>query len=102
MEKNPGFSLTLPLLKQLIYSIVYGDLLMMLANQTRPYENNPGDSDAAVDRWADKLVKEYQDSKNVTYKKVQENIEKSSVILTRSPLRRIRTKLKWELWEKFS
>ncbi|HIU41932.1 MAG TPA: 2-hydroxyacyl-CoA dehydratase [Candidatus Egerieicola faecale] len=76
MEKNPGFSLTLPLVKQLIYSIVYGDLLMMLANQTRPYENNPGDSDAAVDRWADKLVKEYQDSKNVTYKKVQENIEK--------------------------
>ena len=38
MEKNPGFKLTFGLIKKLIYSIVYGDLLMLLANQTRPYE----------------------------------------------------------------
>ena len=30
LESNPGFKITLPLLKQLVYSVFFGDLLMLL------------------------------------------------------------------------
>ena len=45
LEKNPGFSLTLPLVRKLIYAMLYGDLLVNAANQVRPYELTPGGTD---------------------------------------------------------
>lgn len=56
MEKNPGFSLTPKLLYQLVSAICYGDLLMWVANQCRPYETHSGDTDACVQKWVDALV----------------------------------------------
>jgi predicted nucleotide-binding protein (sugar kinase/HSP70/actin superfamily) len=55
LESNPGFSLNLPMLRRLIAALVYGDLLMLLRNQVAPYETEPGDADAAVQRWVGKL-----------------------------------------------
>ena len=49
LEKNPGFQLTIPLIRKLIYAMMYGDLIMNVANQVRPYELNSGDTDAMVD-----------------------------------------------------
>ncbi len=57
LEKNPGFSLTLPLLYELVTAICYGDLLMWTGNQVRPYENNPGDTDRLIDKWMDRIIK---------------------------------------------
>ncbi len=59
MEKNPGFKLTVPFLRKLIYALLYGDLLMLLANQTRPYENEPGSADRLVDAWVAAITKDY-------------------------------------------
>jgi predicted nucleotide-binding protein (sugar kinase/HSP70/actin superfamily) len=36
LEKNPGFSLTLPLIRELVFSMMYGDILVQTANQCRP------------------------------------------------------------------
>jgi predicted nucleotide-binding protein (sugar kinase/HSP70/actin superfamily) len=74
MEKNPGFKLTFGLIKKLVYSIVYGDLLMLLANQVRPYEMEAGAADRLVDRWVNVLSEEYKEAKNVTYRRVKENM----------------------------
>ena len=38
-----------------IAALAYGDLLMSLDNQTKPYEKRPGDSAAAVARWQERL-----------------------------------------------
>ena len=54
LEKNPGFHLTPALLAELITAVCYADLLMLLANQVRPYENNKGDTDKLIDVWTDK------------------------------------------------
>ncbi|MDD6189327.1 MAG: 2-hydroxyacyl-CoA dehydratase [Clostridiales bacterium] len=59
LEKNPGFKLTLPLILELVFSIVYGDIIMLLANQCRPYEVNKGDTDALVHKWEERLVDEF-------------------------------------------
>ncbi len=55
MEKHSGFQLTLPMVHQLLVGVVYGDLLMLLANQTRPYESNAGETDALVECWIRRL-----------------------------------------------
>lgn len=49
MEKNPGFKLSLGLATDLIVAICYGDMLMSLSNQTRPYELQKGDTDDLVE-----------------------------------------------------
>ncbi|MBQ7782685.1 MAG: 2-hydroxyacyl-CoA dehydratase, partial [Oscillospiraceae bacterium] len=56
LEKNPGFTITPALLADLITAVCYGDILMLLSNQVRPYENNKGDCDRLIDKWVDKLV----------------------------------------------
>ena len=56
LEKNPGFHLTIPLLRRLIYAMMYGDLIMNVANQVRPYEVNAGN----VGRNADELLRKVQ------------------------------------------
>lgn len=56
LEKNPGFRLTIKLFCQLIIAICYGDLIMWLSNQIRPYEANPGDTDAKADEWTKRLA----------------------------------------------
>lgn len=50
LESNPGFKLTLPLLRQLIVGVAYGDLMMQLENQIRPYECNPGETNRVTDK----------------------------------------------------
>ena len=49
LEKNSGFKLTLGMLRKAIAGMVYGDLIMHLANQCRPYEIDKGSTDALVD-----------------------------------------------------
>ena len=56
MEKNPGFGLNLTFIRQLLAGMIYGDALMLLRNQTAPYEVHKGDAQAMVDRWSERLV----------------------------------------------
>lgn len=55
LEKHSGFKLTLPLVRRGLAALVYGDMLMLLSNQTRPYEANPGETDALVKSWVERL-----------------------------------------------
>ena len=55
LEHNPGFSLTIPMVRKMIAAIVYGDALMLLNNQVKPYEIHKGDSAAMVKKWTDYL-----------------------------------------------
>jgi len=56
MEKNPGFRITIPMMVQLVFGVIYGDILMLLANQTRPYELEAGSTDRLVQTWIDRLT----------------------------------------------
>ncbi|HKL60531.1 MAG TPA: 2-hydroxyglutaryl-CoA dehydratase, partial [Sphaerochaeta sp.] len=51
MEKNPGLKLTPFMLLQAYAGFVYGDLLMTLSNQVRPYETSKGEADLLVAKW---------------------------------------------------
>lgn len=58
LEDNPGFQLTIPILYQLMYGILLGDLIMHLYHQSRPYELEPG----AADRAAEECIQMISDS----------------------------------------
>ena len=59
LEKNPGFSLGFGMIIQMAYSMIYGDILVNLANQCRPYEIVEGETDRRIAKWVERLVAEF-------------------------------------------
>ena len=57
MERQPGFKLTKGFLHRMIQAVVYGDAIMQCVLATRPYEKNPGSTDALCDYWLKSCVK---------------------------------------------
>ena len=51
LEKDSGFKLTLTLARKALASIFYGDLIMTLRNQCKPYEVHEGDTLAMTEKW---------------------------------------------------
>ncbi len=70
MEKNSGFKITLPLLRRAIAAVVYGDLLMLLNNQIKPYEVNKGESEKLVNEWVDKICTKFSQNKAISQKQI--------------------------------
>lgn len=66
LEKNPGFSLSLSFLRKAVYAMMYGDIVVNVANQVRPYEVEAGAADAMIDRWSQKLVDGFQTGKGMS------------------------------------
>ena len=58
LESMPGFKITLPMIPRLMYAILYGDLIMLLVNQCRPYEAVKGASERLADEWSERLANE--------------------------------------------
>ncbi len=63
LEKNSGFRVTLPMLRAALAGLLYGDELMLLSNQTRPYEKRAGETDALVAQWVGRLSELFRDRK---------------------------------------
>lgn len=80
IEKNPGFKMTPKIVAQLTYAVVYGDLLMWLSNQTRPYEKNIGDTDKLLAHWMNAIKKEIRRSKSFCRRPQIKNLFKSQKI----------------------
>ena len=71
LEKNPGWSLNLGMLLKLLYAMMYGDIIMNVANQVLPYEVNRGDTDAMVEHWKTKLINGFQEGKGMSRKQMK-------------------------------
>ena len=56
LENGQGFSVTRQMLKNLVSAVIYGDLLMHIANQCKPYELNKGDTDKMVSKWIEQIT----------------------------------------------
>lgn len=75
MESNPGFGLTIPLIRRFVAGLVYGDVLMLLRNQTMPYEINKGESNALVQKWIDSISKEFEKGESYRRQEMREHID---------------------------
>ncbi len=76
MEKNSGFTITLPMIRRVVAALVYGDVLMLLNNQVKPYEVNKGTSGALVERWTKELTEQFAVGKGYKTKEMEANLDK--------------------------
>ena len=106
LEKNPGFHLTIPLLRRLIYAMMYGDLIMNVANQVRPYEINAGETDALVETWKNRLIDRFQQGKGMSRKQMQAGFKEICDAFKAVPVENFGSKVRvgvvGEIYVKFS
>lgn len=75
LEKNPGFKITGAMIKKLANAVVYGDLFMLLRNQTLPYELNAGEVDRLIEHLVDGLVADFEANKSMGRKAIQKKMQ---------------------------
>ncbi len=75
VESNPGFQLTVSLLRKMVYAMMYGDLIMWAANQVRPYEVTSGDTDQMVEAWCDRLIARFTAGKGMSRKQMRKGFD---------------------------
>ena len=63
-KKNSGLPITLPLLRKVLASIFYGDMLCALRSQVKPYEDTPGAADETTERWIAEIQGWMRESRN--------------------------------------
>lgn len=71
LEENPGFRLTKTMLMQVAYALLIGDLIMMVANQCRPYEAVPGSTDKAIQICMDAVTARFTGERLIRYSEVK-------------------------------
>lgn len=76
LEKNPGFKLSLSFIRKAVFAMVYGDLIVLLANQVRPYEVNPGSTDDMVAQWETRLLDAMKEGKGLSFGSMKANFNK--------------------------
>jgi predicted nucleotide-binding protein (sugar kinase/HSP70/actin superfamily) len=106
LESNPGFTVPLSMAHRMFYAVNYGDLLMLLLNQCKPYEITKGESEKLAHEWVAKLAKEMETSSRIIdYKKVKENYAKIIADFARIPRRKeqkVKVGIVGEIFVKFS
>lgn len=85
LEKHSGFRLTLRHWYSMVYAVLYGDLIMSLANQSKPYEINAGETDALSERITEKLSHELGKGGKIKYGKIKDNYRKIIELYAKIP-----------------
>ena len=105
LEKNPGFSINLRLIRRMIPAMIYGDLLVHLKNQCLPYEVNAGETDALVNRWIDRLIALFSKNQGLSRRKMQVFMQEITADFANIALRdetKIRVGIVGEIYVKFA
>ena len=105
LEKDSSLKLTLPLIRKVLAATIYADLIMHLANQTRPYEVNKGQTDLYVEALEQELSASIIDHKGYTKAKMKKNAIKiidkfNSIDIIKKPL--VKVGIVGEIFVKYS
>ena len=105
MNKNPGFKITLTMLLQAVSALLYGDEIMYLRNQVKPYEINEGETDRLVKKWVEDLSQRYKDNKGYFWSNITKNLNKISDDFASIPVKRekkVKVGIVGEIYMKYS
>ena len=105
MEHHPGFKLTIPIMHKMFYCLFYGDLLMSLVNQVRPYELHAGDAEALAHDFTKRLASEMKE-KGVSFRRLKKDyiriLDAFAAIPQRSEKNAVRVGVVGEIYVKYS
>lgn len=105
LERNSGFKLSFNMLRRMIGALVYGDILMLLNNQIKPYEITKGESNNLVEKWTNILTDQLNRGKGISIKQFTENMnaisdEFAKIKTNRSP--KVKVGIVGEIYVKYS
>ena len=67
LEKDSSLEVTPVIALKLIYAVLYGDMLMLLYNQCKPYETVENSTDELLARWEHRMGKLFHTKKDYMY-----------------------------------
>ncbi len=102
LEKEGGFKLTVPVVMKLLYAVLYGDILMLLYNQCRPYELIPGESEKVLQKWEKILQENFSKNKFMGTAKNYKMILDDFAKIKRSKQKKIKVGIVGEIYVKYS
>ena len=104
LEEHPGFKLGVRTLIELVHAVLFGDLMMSLRNQCKPYELTPGQSDQVADRLTYELADKMK--KDPTYftqtRSIFQHILDEFAAIPRRDEKKVRVGIVGEIYVKFS
>lgn len=106
MEENPGFNLNKDFIKKAAFAVLYGDMIMNLKNQVRPYEVTAGATAQAVDAVCKYLESEFEADRGFTRKQLKNNcnviLKKFAEVQQQSNVKKTRVGIVGEIYVKFA
>ena len=102
LEKGNGIEIDLSLLLQLAFGIFYGDTLMTLYNQCKPYEKNIGDTDRAREECFAEIKKSFDSKAYKKYKKIIRRLIERFSQIDRTDEEKVKVGIVGEIYVKYS
>lgn len=102
IEKHPGFKLKPSLIVKLLYSVYYGDLIMNLYNQCKPYEINNLDSDKVVEESIKDISNKFNKLGFLNLRKNFKYILNEFSKIERNNIKKIKVGIVGEIYMKYS
>lgn len=102
LEKGNGIEMDLSLLLQLAFGIFYGDTLMTLYNQCKPYEKNIGDTDRAREECFAEIKKSFDNKAYKKYKKIVRRLIERFSQIDRTDEEKVKVGIVGEIYVKYS
>ncbi|MGL5617035.1 MAG: 2-hydroxyglutaryl-CoA dehydratase [Sarcina sp.] len=102
LEKHSGFKITPAFMSKLIYAVYYGDLLMIIANQCRPYEVNEGETEKVMDEVVEDILKEFKSVGYLKSKKIYKHILDRFAKIKRTKEEKVKVGIVGEIYMKYS
>lgn len=105
VEGSSGFRFTPMMLAKALMALVYGDLIMLLYNQVRPYEVTPGAARAAADKWNRELLEQFRHNRGLAGPGVARNmrsIAREFADIPRRKEKKTRVGIVGEIYVKYS
>lgn len=102
LEKDSGFKITAGMFLQMLYAVLYGDLLMSLYNTCRAYELNKGDSKAVLEKWQNKIAELFRKGGYRKTKKLYREILADFSKIKRTKEKKVRVGIVGEIYVKYS
>lgn len=105
MERSDGFRVTPDMIAKGLMALVYGDMIMLLKNQTLPYEAHAGDTAATVEKWNRELLSQFSQNKGLFGEAVRKNLHsmaKDFSKIERLDVKRTKVGIVGEIYVKYS
>ena len=102
LEKGSGFVLTVPMMIKLVFAVLYGDMLMLLFNQCKPYELEPNSTDKILASWQKKISNEFEKNNFFSTSKTYKEILDDFAAIPRSKVQKPRVGIVGEIYVKYS